>query len=226
MSDQTVKEHRTPSPHTSLPQERFSATCLPTPWFSRPTWPLSPCCHPTTPQGLCPCPWKEPEHGRRKGQGWRCLSCHPLGLGLVTAGTSRLVASWGVGWMAGQRPSVSGDQHAVHLGPRYLLLSAWGLTITGFAYVNPILLVCPPCFLCLWITTGKDWEQEEKGETEDELVGWHHWLNGHESEQIPRDSEGQGSLACCSPWDHRVGHDLMIEQQHLYIKWMNSKDLL
>ena len=43
---------------------------------------------------------------------------------------------------------------------------------------------------------GKDWSQEEKGTTEDEMVGWHHWLNGHESEQALGDSEGQGSLAC------------------------------
>ena len=41
---------------------------------------------------------------------------------------------------------------------------------------------------------GKDWRQEEKGTTEDEMVGWCHWLNGHEFEQIPGDSEGQGSL--------------------------------
>ena len=47
---------------------------------------------------------------------------------------------------------------------------------------------------------GKDWGQEDKGVTEHEMVGWHHWLNGHESEQTPGDSEGQGSLACCSPW--------------------------
>ena len=44
----------------------------------------------------------------------------------------------------------------------------------------------------------KDWGQE-KGPTEDEMVGWHHWHNGHEFEQTPRDSEGQGSLVCCSP---------------------------
>ena len=50
---------------------------------------------------------------------------------------------------------------------------------------------------------GKDWGQEEKGVTEDEMVGWHHLLNGHEFEQIPGDSEGQGSLACCSPWGHK-----------------------
>ena len=47
---------------------------------------------------------------------------------------------------------------------------------------------------------GKDWGKEEKGETEDEIVGLHHQINGHESEQIPGDGEGQGSLACCSPW--------------------------
>ena len=45
--------------------------------------------------------------------------------------------------------------------------------------------------------TGKDWRQEEKGPTEDEMVGWHHQLNGHECEQTLGDSEGQGSLACC-----------------------------
>ena len=47
---------------------------------------------------------------------------------------------------------------------------------------------------------GKDWRKEEKGMTEDEMVGWHHQLNGHEFEQTPGDSEGQGSLVCCSPW--------------------------
>ena len=37
----------------------------------------------------------------------------------------------------------------------------------------------------------------------DEMVGWHHRLNGHEFEQVPRDGEGQGSLECCSPWDYK-----------------------
>ena len=49
---------------------------------------------------------------------------------------------------------------------------------------------------------GKDWGQE-KGMTEDEMVGWHHRLNGHEFEQALEDGEGQGSLACCSPWGHK-----------------------
>ena len=47
---------------------------------------------------------------------------------------------------------------------------------------------------------GKDWGQEQKGMTEDEMVGWHHWLYGHEFEQAPGDGDGQRSLACCSPW--------------------------
>ena len=48
--------------------------------------------------------------------------------------------------------------------------------------------------------------------TENEMVGWHHQLNGHEFAQTPGDGEGQGSLACCSSWGHRVGHDLATEQ--------------
>jgi len=47
---------------------------------------------------------------------------------------------------------------------------------------------------------GKDWRQEEKGMTEDEMVGWHHWLNGHEFEWALVVGDGQGSLSCCSPW--------------------------
>ena len=50
---------------------------------------------------------------------------------------------------------------------------------------------------------GKDWRQEEKGMTEDEMVGWHHWLDGHEFGQAPGVGDGQGSLLCCSPWDHK-----------------------
>ena len=46
----------------------------------------------------------------------------------------------------------------------------------------------------------KDWVQEEKGAIEDEMAGWHHRLNGQEFEQTLGDSEGQGSLVCCSPW--------------------------
>ena len=50
---------------------------------------------------------------------------------------------------------------------------------------------------------GKDWRQEEKGMTEDEMVGWHHRLNGHEFEQALGVGDGQGSLECCSPWGRK-----------------------
>ena len=50
---------------------------------------------------------------------------------------------------------------------------------------------------------GKDWKQEEKGVKEDEMIGWHHWLNGLEFEPTLGDGEGQESLACCSPRAHK-----------------------
>ena len=50
---------------------------------------------------------------------------------------------------------------------------------------------------------GKEWRQEEKGTTEDEMIGWHHRLNRHEFEQALEDGEGQGSLACCRSWGHK-----------------------
>ena len=50
---------------------------------------------------------------------------------------------------------------------------------------------------------GKDWGQEEKGTTGDEMVGWHHQFNGHEFGWTPGVGDGQGDLACCSPWGHK-----------------------
>ena len=55
---------------------------------------------------------------------------------------------------------------------------------------------------------GKDWGQEEKGTTEDEMVGWHHRLNGHEFEQVLGDGEGQGSLVCRSPTEQLNNNNL------------------
>ena len=59
----------------------------------------------------------------------------------------------------------------------------------------------------------KDWRQGEKWMTEDEMIGWHYQLNGHEFEQTLGDSEGQESLACCSPWCLRVRQAWVTEQQ-------------
>ena len=67
----------------------------------------------------------------------------------------------------------------------------------------------------------KDWGQEEKGATKDEMAGWHHWLSGHESEQILGDSEGQGSLVCCSPWGSKELDKT--EQQILPVKSCDSR---
>ena len=50
---------------------------------------------------------------------------------------------------------------------------------------------------------GKDWRQEEKGTTEDEMVGWHHRQDGQEFEQAPGVGDGQGDLVCCSPWGRK-----------------------
>ena len=64
---------------------------------------------------------------------------------------------------------------------------------------------------------GNDWRQEEKGMNEDEMVGWHHWLNGHEFDQALWVSDGQGGLVCCSPWGHK---ELDITE------WLNWTDTL
>ena len=66
------------------------------------------------------------------------------------------------------------------------------------------LILWPPdvknCLLGKDPDSGKDWRQEEKGMTEDDMVGWHHRLDGHEFEQAPGVGDRQGGLTCCSPW--------------------------
>ena len=62
---------------------------------------------------------------------------------------------------------------------------------------------------------GKDWWQEEKGSSEDEMVGWHHWPNGHEFKQTLGDGEEQGSLACCSLWGR---------QKKAMAEWVNNNN--
>ena len=53
------------------------------------------------------------------------------------------------------------------------------------------------------LDAGRDWGQEEKGTTEDKMAGWHHWLDGRESEWTPGVGDGQGGLACCDSWGHK-----------------------
>ena len=66
---------------------------------------------------------------------------------------------------------------------------------------------------------GKDWRQEEKGTTEDEMVEWRNWFDGHEFEQVPVVGEGQGSLACCSPWGFKE-LDMTVQ-----LNWADLKDV-
>ena len=67
--------------------------------------------------------------------------------------------------------------------------------------------------------SGKDGGQEKRWVTEDEMVGWHHWLNGHEFAQTRGDSEGQGSLACCSPWGRKELDMSTLEVMYYYYPW-------
>ena len=75
------------------------------------------------------------------------------------------------------------------------------------------------------LDAGKDWRQEDKGTTEDEMVEWHLWLNGHEFEQDWGVGDGQGSLACCRPWGHRVWHDWVTELNWDKIYWAINLDI-
>ena len=67
----------------------------------------------------------------------------------------------------------------------------------------------------------EDWRWEEKGTTEDEMVGWHHWLNGHEFELTLGVDDGQGYLACCSPWSHKES-DTTERLNWTELNWLKS----
>ena len=79
-----------------------------------------------------------------------------------------------------------------------------------------------PPYAKIWLIgkdpdAGRDWEQEEKGTTEDEMAGWHHLLDGHEFGWTSGAGDAQGGLACCNSWDLRVGHDWATE-----LNWTES----
>ena len=71
---------------------------------------------------------------------------------------------------------------------------------------------------------GRDWGQEEKGTTEDEMAGWHHRIDGREFEWTLGVGDGQGGLACCNSWGRRVGHDWATELNWTepYPRWQYS----
>ena len=72
---------------------------------------------------------------------------------------------------------------------------------------------------------GKDWRQEEKGTTEDEMVGWHHQLNGCEFEQAPGVGDGQGSLVCYSPWVHKKS-DMTEQPKWTELNWTETLQVM
>ena len=80
-----------------------------------------------------------------------------------------------------------------------------------------------------WLTgknsdAGRDWGQEEKGTTEDEMAGWHHQLNGCEFEWTPGDGDGQGGLACCSSWGCKES-DMTEQLNWTELNWTSYKKL-
>ena len=70
---------------------------------------------------------------------------------------------------------------------------------------------------------GRVWGQEKKGTTEDEMAGWHHWLDGHEFEWTPGDGDGQGGLACCDSWDQKKSD---ITERLNWTEWLSWTDWL
>ena len=70
---------------------------------------------------------------------------------------------------------------------------------------------------------GRDWGQEEKGMTEDEMAGWHHWFNGRESQWTPGVGHGQGGLACCDSWGHKESDTTERLIWSEYVKGSNRK---
>ena len=91
----------------------------------------------------------------------------------------------------------------------FLLFNFWNSLkrINIYYSLNPTPLLWPPDAKS-WLIwkdpdAGKDWGQEKKGTTDDEMVGWHHWLNVHEFGWTPGVGEGQGGLACCGSWGRK-----------------------
>ena len=89
-------------------------------------------------------------------------------------------------------------------------------------------ILWPPDGKCWFIGKdpdgGKDWRRKEKGVTEDEVVGWHHWLDGPEFEQALGVGDGQGSLECCSPWGQKESDTT--EQLNWLTDWLTDWLLL
>ena len=102
------------------------------------------------------------------------------------------------------------------------LVSSWLLFKPGFLWIDLSYLMQRANSLEKTLMLGKTEGKRKRGVAEDEMVTWHHWLNGHEFKQTLGESRGQRSLACYSPWSHRVRHDLPTEQHTYMICWLFS----
>ena len=95
-----------------------------------------------------------------------------------------------------------------------------GCSLEGLMLKLKLQILWPP-HVKSWLigkdsNAGRDWGQE-KGTTEDEMAGWHHWLDGHESEWTPGVGDGQGGLACCDSWGHKESDTTE------WLNWMGRK---
>ena len=101
----------------------------------------------------------------------------------------------------------------------------WSWVFTGRTDVEAETPILWPPHAKSWLVgkdpdVGKDWKQEEKGTTEDEMVGWHHRLSGHGFGWTPGVGDGQGGLACCGPWGHKESDTT---EQLNWTELMNSR---
>ena len=91
-------------------------------------------------------------------------------------------------------------QNSISLCPASFRIPRPNLPVTPGVSWLPTFAFQSPIMKRVRLGVRKDWRQEEKGMTEDKMVGWHHWLNGP---QAPGDGEVQGNLVCCNPWGHK-----------------------
>ena len=113
-----------------------------------------------------------------------------------------MLLNCGVGEDSWESLGLQGDQTSQSWRKEYWRKESW--IFIGRTDAETETLILWPPDLKKWLIgkdpdAGKDWTQKEKGMTEDEMVRWHHWLNGHEFEQAPGVGDGQGSLSCYSP---------------------------
>ena len=128
-------------------------------------------------------------------QGWFPVSLTSL-ISLLSKRLSRLSSTtiWKYHFFSAQ-PSLWSNTH-IHT---WLLKKPQLWLLQNFVgKMISLLLIC-----YLGLKAGGDWRQEEKGTTENEMTKWHYQLNGHDFEQAPGVGDGQGSLACCSPWGRK-----------------------